>query len=86
MVGDKRALHGDVAAWEGPCDGEKASSDRFVFGEMGVTLYFEKDFGLRNVLRCDGRPGFETNVRIHLRAGAERLVKGDMEGVLVFYW
>lgn len=53
---------------------------------MGVTLYFEKDFGLRNVLRCDGRPGFETNVRIHLRAGAERLVKGDMESVLVFYW
>ena len=53
---------------------------------MGIALYFEEDLGLRDVLRGDGGPGFETNIGIHLCAGAERLVKGDVEGALVFCW
>lgn len=51
---------------------------------MGIALYFEEDLGLRDVLRGDGRAGFETNVGIHLCAGAKRLLKGDVEGALVF--
>lgn len=81
---DQKALHGDVAAWVGLCNSEKTSSNQFVFDEVGVTLYFEEDLGLRDVLRGDGGPGFETDEGIHLRAGAERLVKGNMEGALVF--
>lgn len=81
-----RASHGSVATWIGLCDGEEASRSQLVLDEVGIALYFKEDLGLWDVVRGDGRPGSEANVGIHLLESAERLVKGDMEGTMVFRW
>lgn len=85
-AGDGIDTHGDVATWVRLCNGEKTSRNEFVLDEMWIALDFEEDLGLGDVLRDDGGPCFETDVRVHFRAGAERLIKGDEEGALVFRW
>lgn len=80
----KRTLHGDVAAWVRLCNGEKATRSQLVFDKVRIALDFKEDLGLRNVLWGDGEPGLETDIGIHFYAGAKRLVKGDVEGALVF--
>lgn len=76
-------MHGDVTTWVRLRDDEKASRDNFILNKVWIALDFKENLGLGYILWGNVRLCLETKEQVHLNAGAERLVKSDVEGTLV---